>query len=197
METNFEELISSFIETNVGLSNHFLGNELANNLKLNLLNLHNQNLLLAAGTGNAEKLSHNQAVRSDSIYWLDRKHENIHENDFLNQIEDFIRYLNHSCYTGITGCEFHYSLYNIGSFYKKHLDQFSNNNSRQYSLISYLNSEWKEGDGGNLLIHQDNNNQEITPIQVKTVFFKSNELVHEVLVTHQQRMSITGWLKKD
>jgi SM-20-related protein len=48
-----------------------------------------------------------------------------------------------------------------------------------------------------LLIHQANNNQKIAPTQGKTVFFKSDELVHEVLVTQNTRMSITGWLKSD
>jgi len=47
------------------------------------------------------------------------------------------------------------------------------------------------------MIHQENNNQKISPTQGKTVFFKSNELVHEVLVTQNTRMSITGWLKSD
>jgi SM-20-related protein len=51
-------------------------------------------------------------------------------------------------------------------------------------------------DGGELLIHK-NNNQIITPTQGKTVFFKSDELLHEVLVTQTTRMSITGWLKCD
>ena len=31
--------------------------------------------------------------------------------------------------------------------------------------------------------------------QGKTVFFKSSVLAHEVLVTNQRRMSVTGWLK--
>jgi SM-20-related protein len=31
----------------------------------------------------------------------------------------------------------------------------------------------------------------------KSVFFKSSELVHEVLTTNKPRMSITGWLKVD
>jgi SM-20-related protein len=150
---------------------------------------------LAAGTGNANKLAHNAAVRSDAIYWLDKKHGNQHENDFFNQIEDFIRYLNLSCYAGITDYEFHYSLYEIGSFYKKHVDQFKDNSDRKYSMISYLNADWIESDGGELLIHQPDNDQKIAPTQGKTVFFKSNELLHEVLVTNQPRMSVTGWLK--
>ena len=64
-------------------------------------------------------------------------------------------------------------------------------------MISYLNSNWKDADGGELLIHQLDNNQKISPTQGKTVFFKSNELVHEVLVTQNTRMSITGWLKSE
>jgi SM-20-related protein len=39
-------------------------------------------------------------------------------------------------------------------------------------------------------------NQAIAPIQGKTVFFKSDELQHEVLVTNERRFSVTGWLKR-
>lgn len=197
MENSFETLIASYIENRVGISEHFLSDELANHLKENLLSLNHDNLLLTAGTGNAEKLTHNSLVRSDVIYWLDKKHNNKYENEFFVQIEAFIEYLNTSCYAGITGYEFHYSLYEAGSFYSKHLDQFKDDSSRQFSMISYLNNNWQEKDGGELLIHQTDNNQKISPTQGKTVFFKSNELEHEVLVTQERRMSVTGWLKRD
>lgn len=153
--------------------------------------------MLPAGTGNDSEILHDSSIRSDSIYWLDREHDNTYENDFFDQIDDFVKYLNRSCFAGITSYEFHYSLYEIGSFYKKHLDQFKNNPSRKYSMISYLNNDWEESAGGQLLIYQNYNNQKIAPTQGKTVFFKSNELQHEVLVTQQRRMSITGWLKRD
>lgn len=197
MENSFEDLIASYIKDKVGISKHFLSNNLANHLKENLISLNKDRLLISAGIGNSEKLSFDGTIRSDSIYWLDKKHNNAFENEFFVQIEAFIDYLNSSCYTGITGYEFHYSLYEPGDFYLKHLDQFKNNPSRKYSMISYLNSDWQESDGGELLIHQLNNNQKINPTQGKTVFFKSDELVHEVLVTNNTRMSITGWLKKD
>jgi SM-20-related protein len=64
-------------------------------------------------------------------------------------------------------------------------------------MISYLNDNWTAKDGGELLIHQTDANQKIAPTQGKTVFFKSNELEHEVLVTQERRMSVTGWLKRD
>jgi SM-20-related protein len=51
-------------------------------------------------------------------------------------------------------------------------------------------------DGGELLIHQEDHNQNYTNTR-QTVFFKSDELLHEVLVTQNTRMSITGWLKCD
>ena len=197
MENTFETLIATYIENKVGISENFLSDELANNLKLNIRSLNQKNELAAAGIGNSDKLSFNSAIRSDAIYWLDKKHNDPFENEFFIQIEEFIKYLNISCFAGITGYEFHYSLYEKGDFYLKHLDQFKNNPSRKFSMISYLNSNWNESDGGELLIHQLDNNQKIAPTQGKTVFFKSDELVHEVLVTQNTRMSITGWLKCD
>jgi len=76
----------------------------------------------AAGTGNKIIVEHNKLFRNDMIYWLDRKHENSSENSFLDMIDSFVLYLNETCYTGIKDYEFHYALYEQGSFYKKHLD---------------------------------------------------------------------------
>ncbi|KVV14448.1 2OG-Fe(II) oxygenase family protein [Flavobacterium sp. TAB 87] len=195
MENSFEDLVASYIENKVGISERFLSADLANHLKENLINLNKNSLLVAAGIGNTQLPSYDGAIRSDSIYWLDRKHNNVFEDAFFDQMDQFVLYLNESCYAGITGYEFHYSLYEKGDFYLKHLDQFKNHSGRKYSMISYLNTNWQESDGGELLIHQLNNNQKISPTQGKTVFFKSDELVHEVLVTQNTRMSITGWLK--
>ena len=131
------------------------------------------------------------------IYWLDRKHNNAYENNFFDLMDSFVSYLNRTCYTGITGYEFHYALYEEGSFYKKHYDQFRNNESRQYSMIMYLNTNWQQNDGGELCIHHREGLQNITPVNGKSVFFKSSEVEHEVLLTNKPRMSITGWLKVD
>lgn len=196
MEDSFEALIASYIATKVGVVENFIELSLSKHLISNLLMLHQNKLLVPAGIGNVQKLQQNQLVRNDVIYWLDRKNNNIYENEFLTQIEAFISYLNESCYAGITGYEFHYSLYEKGAFYRKHLDQFQDNSSRQFSLINYLNCEWEIADGGELCIYQENNIQKISPTNGKTIFFKSNELVHEVLTTQKQRLSITGWLKR-
>lgn len=197
MEIAFETLIASYLEDNIGIATHFISDELARQLRQNLLNLDVQNSLVAAGTGNESKFVRNEKVRSDVIYWLDKSHNNFYETEFLKHIEAFITYLNESCYAGITSYEFHYSLYEKGSFYLKHIDQFQDNSSRAFSMICYLNENWKIEDGGALCIHQVKSNQHISPNQGKTVFFKSDELEHEVLVTNRRRMSVTGWLKRD
>jgi SM-20-related protein len=197
LEKIFNTLIDSFISDKVGIAEDFLSTSLAFHLKENMMTLFRDQLMRPAGTGNDTLVVHNKLVRSDMIYWLDRKNNNSWENAFFDLMDNFVSYLNSSCYTGITGYEFHYTLYEKGSFYTRHLDQFGNNASRQYSMIMYLNTDWQERDGGELRIHQNGDFQNITPENGKSVFFKSSELEHEVLLTNASRMSITGWLKVD
>ncbi len=195
MQTQFDDLIDSFIENKVGLAENFLSAALAAHLKDNLLALYSDQQLLAAAIGNNSLLVHDAKIRSDKIYWLDRKHDNVFETLFFDLMDSFVDYLNRTCYTGITGYEFHYAMYEKGSFYKKHLDQFQNNKSRAFSMIMYLNADWQEKDGGELCIHHSDHLQMIAPVNGKCVFFKSSELEHEVRLTHAPRLSITGWLK--
>ena len=195
METIFNTLIDSFISDKVGIAEHFLNESLAAHLKENLTSLFARNKMQLGGTGKNATIDHNNLVRGDSIHWLDRAHNDVHENSFFSLMDRFVKYLNENCYTGISSYEFHYTLYTPGTFYKKHMDRFQNNDSRKFSMIMYLNSEWAAGDGGELCIHHEEGLQNISPLNGKAVFFKSNELEHEVLMTHKNRMSITGWLK--
>jgi SM-20-related protein len=192
LDNIFDELIDSYLATNVGVVKNFLDESLSRHLVDNLSLLYANDKLLFAGTGNNKVVNHDKLVRNDKIYWLDRVHNNIYENCFFDLIDRFVVYLNRTCYTGITGYEFHYTLYEKNSFYKRHLDNFAQNGSRAYSMIMYLNTEV---DGGDLRIYQGGGSQDISPNSGKSVFFKSNKLEHEVLVTHLPRMSITGWLK--
>jgi SM-20-related protein len=195
LEKIFDCLIDSFIEDKVGIAENFLSVQLAAKLKENLISLFENKKFLNAGIGNDVVVNQDKLIRSDVIYWLDRKHENQYENDFFDLMDEFVLYLNQTCYTGITGYEFHYTLYEKGTFYKKHIDQFKHNGSRQYSMIMYLNADWKTEDGGELRIYHADEEQNIPPNNGKSVFFKSSDLAHEVLLTNKQRMSITGWLK--
>ena len=195
MKQGFEAVISSYLNSNVGTSTRFLSKKLSTQLKGNLELLLNQNKLHKAGIGRTKDFIQNKNIRSDSIYWLDRQHNDIHENNFFNVIDAFVKYLNTSCYAGITSYEFHYAHYDTGSSYTKHLDQFKSNTSRAFSMIMYLNSEWVAGDGGELCVYQNGKAQLILPLDGTCVFFKSSLLEHEVLFCNKPRMSITGWFK--
>jgi len=195
LQNPFDSLIDSYVENNVGLAEHFLNETLAAHLKSNLKTLFEGNNMLPAGIGNQELLQQDNKVRGDLIYWLDRAHNDPYENEFLDLMDRFVLYLNETCYTGITGYEFHYALYETGAFYKKHLDQFRSDKSRSFSMIMYLNADWQEKDGGELRVFHVDHVQTIAPMSGKCVFFKSSELEHEVLITNVPRLSITGWLK--
>lgn len=195
MEKTFDTLIESYLKNGIGIANNFLNKELSGHLKANLSELFDNNQLVLAGTGQTATINPNNIIRSDRIFWLDRKHNNKHENSFFDLMDQFILHLNTTCYAGIKSCEFHYTLYETGSFYKTHTDRFRENDSRQFSMIMYLNENWEEKDGGELCIHLADGNRSISPNEGKSVFFRSNELEHEVLITSKPRMSITGWLK--
>lgn len=197
LDDSFEVVIGSFLENEIGLSNDFLGTVLSKQLQGNLLQLLLEKQLKTAGIGQKESFVENKLIRNDLIYWLDRKHNDVHENTFFDLMDRFVQYLNETCYTGITSYEFHYAYYDKGSFYKKHLDQFKGNNSRVYSMIMYLNEDWQPSDGGELSVYPSGKTQIIEPLNGKCVFFKSDQLEHEVLLSHRPRMSITGWLKSD
>jgi SM-20-related protein len=195
LQAAFNCLIDSYIENKVGIAENFLNAALSADLKKNLIALYADRQFHAAGTGNDASPVQDKSTRGDMIYWLDRNHNNPHENHFFDLMDRFVGHLNSTCYTGITDFEFHYTLYETGSFYKKHLDQFRNDKSQAFSMILYLNTDWRENDGGELCIHHADRVQSIAPRNGKCVFFKSDELEHEVLPTQRPRMSITGWLK--
>lgn len=195
MHQPFEELIDSYLLDAVGTTNQFLSSELLHQLRLQLELLFSTNQMRQAGTGNAALAHQDKLVRSDHICWLDRESELPHEVAFFKAMDAFVVFLNSTCYTGITGYEFHYARYAEGAFYTRHLDRFRNEAGRKFSMIMYLNEGWLPVHGGELCIHHQDFEQRIAPEFGKTVFFKSDELEHEVLLAHKTRMSITGWLK--
>lgn len=194
----FEILIQRFIDDKVGIANHFLTDELAVALQQNLLRLFTNKHLKDAGIGKKSDETKNALVRNDQIFWLDRWQKDAAQDLFFARMDEFVAYLNRTCYTGVVGYEFHYAYYGKGSFYLPHLDQFQGQSTRTFTMIFYLNECWQSVDGGELCIHHaDTTKQLITPIFGKTVFFKSAELVHEVLETKVPRLSIVGWLKTE
>ncbi|MDP4283365.1 MAG: 2OG-Fe(II) oxygenase [Bacteroidota bacterium] len=196
MNNQFDLLIDSFLENKVGIDAGFLSKDLSNGLQQNIRELQKDDLMTDAGIGNNKVKDSQQKMRGDKIYWMDKTRNNIFEREFLLQVDDFINHLNCTCYTGINSYEFHYAIYEEGSSYKRHKDQFNNDSNRKYSLINYLNENWLEKDGGELVVYHDKTVQKILPQSQTAVFFKSDEMEHEVTKANRDRMSISGWLKR-
>lgn len=195
MRAKFEELIESYIQNKVGISTGFITAILTGQLREQLKRLNSQGDMAGAGVGLGISKTYDQQIRTDKIHWIDNTSKNIHELELLDIIEEFIGYMNTTCYTGINAYEFHYALYETGSFYKRHLDQFRNNTGRKFSFITYLNEDWTEANGGQLVVYPGEEKGLILPIGGTSILFKSDELEHEVIPANRARMSITGWLK--
>jgi SM-20-related protein len=196
MTQQFDVLIDSYLANKVGIDTNFISAALSKGLQQNIQQLQDDNAMTNASIGNHQLKNTNQQMRSDKICWLDKSNNNVYEQEFLELAEDFIGHLNSTCYTGINSYEFHYAVYEEGNFYKRHIDQFRSDNKRKFSLINYLNEDWQEEDGGQLYLYQNEAVQKIQPAAQTAVFFKSDEMEHEVALCKRSRMSITGWLKR-
>lgn len=105
-------------------------------------------------------------------------------------------FLNHALYLSLHEFETHFAIYQPGSFYKKHVDQFQSTKNRKISCVYYLNEQWQPSFGGKLNLYspQDELLSEVIPLGNRLICFNS-ELPHEVELTHCTRYSIAGWMK--
>ena len=90
MENQFDLLIDSYLENNIGIDAGFLNKTLSAGLHQNIEDLQSDGLMTTAGIGNETVKDANQKMRSDKIYWIDKSHDNIFEQEFLELAEDFI-----------------------------------------------------------------------------------------------------------
>ncbi len=160
-----------------------------------LIEKHEEDELKKAAIGNQFNENIIKAIRGDFISWIDEANLQEAEQTFFDRINHFTDYLNRTCFLGIQEHEFHYALYPKGTFYKRHLDTFQNDDSRKLSIVCYLNDEdWQPEFGGELVLYKE---QDITiyPLKGRVVIFESQIIEHEVKPVEQKRLSITGWLK--
>ena len=152
-----------------------------------------------AATGASHAKLIDTKIRGDQTYWLS---EPSLEPPNLAQLQISIAMLSlkdtFENYFPIllNNFEGHYSHYPAGTFYKKHMDNSRHTNNRVFSVITYFNQNWHEGDGGELVLYSPDNGQlliEIKPLFGITVIFFSADFPHEVKATVPDRYSLTGW----
>ena len=194
MFETYETLIQGLLDKGFASVDHWLTSEELVGLRKSLRLHYDNDQFHLAGIGNKDQLQMIRKIRNDHIYWLDAAIANPSEKQFLQKINDFTEHLNRTCFAGIHSFEFQYAVYEEGSFYKKHIDRFQNDDKRQFSMVFYLSDAWTPGDGGELLLYANQSVFEIQPVPGRMVFFRS-DLEHEVVTSFRQRLSLTGWLK--
>jgi SM-20-related protein len=147
-----------------------------------------------AGIGKNQDKQINEAIRGDYIQWIDPNNAEPPLLTYLDRLKQVIAFVNQSLFLSLKDCEVHQTIYPIGSFYKRHLDQFKKDDHRKLSVICYLNKDWKQADGGQLRMFIGHESEDILPVAGRLVCFRSDLLEHEVLPATRERLSLTGWL---
>ncbi|STX27822.1 SM-20-like protein [Legionella beliardensis] len=187
-------LLDQLCEQGFHISDHFLDEQTALILRNTALELAANHQFQAAKIGNQAHAAANNTIRSDKIFWLDEQSPNI--TPFWQVITQIKTLLNQQLYLGLEEFETHFALYQAGSFYRKHIDQFRSKHTRQVSFVYYLNPNWQDNFGGHLTLYNQQNEImiSISPKWNRFICFLST-LPHEVHKTTKNRLSITGWMK--
>ena len=153
-----------------------------------------------AAVGKGDQKQVRAEIRSDEVLWMDPSALSPLQAIFWEKIAELQQVLNRRCFLGLKSFEGHFARYPIGSFYKRHLDQFHAVPHRIVTVILYLNESWTEADGGQLRMYfpQEDGSEsieDVLPLGGRLVVFLSEEIPHEVLPTQKERISITGWLR--
>lgn len=196
----YEKIISDLLEQQYSIAEDFFDLAEVEELRSNLLQKYEEDNFKKAAIGNRTNEVIAKSIRGDFILWLNEAEGTQAEKAFFRKINDFVDYLNKTCFLGILHKEFHYALYPDGTFYKRHLDTFQNDDRRKLSIVCYLNEQdWKPEYGGELVIYQQIDGVEVPktiyPFPGRMVIFESQLLEHEVKPVKTERLSITGWLK--
>lgn len=192
----YEKIIDDLLLQQYSIVDDFFSTDEVNLLRQNLLSKYEEDEFKKSAIGDQFNEQIVKSIRGDFISWINESETNEPEKLFFDKIDEFTLYLNRTCFLGIQDREFHYALYPIGTFYKRHLDVFQNNDSRKLSIVCYLNDEtWLPEYGGELAIYKEQEEIKIYPLKGRVVIFESQILEHEVLPVKRERLSITGWLK--
>jgi SM-20-related protein len=196
----YEKIIDDLLEKKYSVVEDFFSLPEVLQLRNALLEKYEEDNFKKAAIGNRTNEVIAKSIRGDFILWLNEGLAEDAEKIFFRKINDFVEYLNKTCFLGILQKEFHYALYPEGTFYKRHLDTFQNDDRRKLSLVCYLNDQdWQPEYGGELVIYTEENGEEkpvrLYPFPGRVVIFESQLLEHEVKPVKTERLSITGWLK--
>lgn len=149
-----------------------------------------------AGIGRLSDHQTVNSIRNDEVCWIDGSTGG--GKAWLNWTDGLRHYLNRHLFMGLFSFESHFAHYAPGHFYKRHYDAFKGRSNRILSMVTYLNDDWQQDDGGELVLYrndEDTSGISVLPEKGTLVVFLSEEFPHEVLPASRDRFSIAGWYR--
>lgn len=184
---NIEQIIDALDQQGFAIIDHAYPSDYLNNL-VNECTL-NLNKFRDAAIQNGVVSN----IRSDHILWIE---DNLpFAQQHIEKLHSVSQALNHAFYLGIKEVEAHFACYNAGEFYALHRDNPQNKNGRIISSVFYLHEQWNDEWGGQLRLQDKHDQWHIISPQPNRIALFQSDLLHEVLLSKQQRLSITAWLR--
>jgi SM-20-related protein len=182
------------------VTRNFIPADLVRQLGEEALELFEAGKLRAAGIGTGDRHRVDPAIRSDQTLWLDPSAASRAQRECLSAFDALRLTLNRELQLGLFELEAHFAAYPAGAFYRRHRDQQTGSSGRVVSCVLYLNSDWRDADGGQLRLYLDPkrsaNYQDVLPEGGTLVCFMSERFWHEVLPATRVRLSLTGWFRR-
>lgn len=200
MEEVLDRISAEIYQNSYVIINDFIDEEFRKALLIEQTELLDKGMFRHAAVGKGGQKQVRTEIRSDEVLWMDQENLSPLQAAYWEKIEQIRQVLNQRCFLGLRSFEGHFARYPIGSFYKKHLDQFHAVPHRVVTVILYLNDSWSAEDEGALRMYfpQEDGSEkveDVLPLGGRLVVFLSAEIPHEVLPTKKERISITGWLR--
>jgi len=197
MENKIENILNNLQQQGWSVEENFFSLDFIKKLKDTLTSLRDKGKLTEAGIGRENNFHIEQSIRSDEISWFDENNLNEVQKKYLSIMQQLQDAVNQHFYLGLFEFEVHFALYPENAFYKRHLDQHKNQDTRVITFITYLNENWLDENGGQLQLYLNNGESaSILPEAGTVVCFMSAEFEHEVLPANRERASLTGWFRK-
>jgi SM-20-related protein len=194
MNEIFDSIVDGLAEKGYAVADSFLSQAEVDAILATAQFKHGIDQFKKAGIGKNHALQINEAIRGDYIHWLDKNTASLPAKVYLDRLHELIQYINRTLFLSLKDYEVHMTIYPIGSFYKRHLDQFKKDDHRKLSVICYLNNDWTAAHGGDLRMYLPGETLDFLPIAGRLVCFRSDQIEHEVLPATRERLSLTGWI---
>ncbi|WP_417598777.1 2OG-Fe(II) oxygenase [Oceanospirillum sp.] len=201
-QEDIDQICTDLYQSGWTVVENFLSAAFVDLMRQDLTTLDQQEKFHKAGIGRELDFVRREDIRSDRICWLDNINET--QNLFMQMLDQLMTAVNRRLFLGMNHYEAMYAIYEPGQFYKKHVDSFKGQRNRIMTLVFYLNPDWTQEKGGELLLYPEvsesgvENNEPIITLPPKAgtvAAFLSEDFPHEVLTTHDIRYSIAVWFR--